>query len=75
MLQEYFYEDYAKIQLVLGDDGKAKDKKQYQFISDAEMEATDIFETNPELDNEKKYSINYSAFKKIESYKNISKKL
>lgn len=75
LLQEYFYEDYAKIQLVLGDDGKTGDKKQYQFIADEDMDANKIFETVQELDSEKKYSINYPAFKEIESYKLISKKL
>ena len=75
LLQEYFYEDYAKIQLVLGDDGKTGDKKQYQFISDEDMDANKIFETVQELDSEKKYSINYPAFREIESYKYISKKL
>ncbi len=75
LLQEYFYEDYAKIQLVLGDDGKTGDKKQYQFIFDEDMEANKIFETVQELDSEKKYSINYPAFQKIESYKYISKRL
>lgn len=75
LLQEYFYEDYTKIQRVLGDDGKSGDKKLYQFISDEEMDANDIFETVQELDSEKKYTINYPAFRKIESYKYISKKL
>ena len=75
LLQEYFYEDYAKIQLVLGDDGKTGDKKQYQFILDEDMDANKIFETVQELDSEKKYSINYPAFREIESYKYISKKL
>ena len=75
LLQEYFYEDYAKIQLVLGDDGKTGDKKKYQFIADEDMDANKIFETVQELDSEKKYSINYPAFKEIESYKLISKKL
>ena len=75
LLQEYFYEDYAKIQLVLGDDGKTGDKKRYQFISDEDMDANKIFETVQEMDTEKKYSINYPAFREIESYKYISKKL
>lgn len=75
LLQEYFYEDYAKIQLVLGDDGKTGDRKKYQFIADEDMDANKIFETVQELDSEKKYSINYPAFKEIECYKLISKKL
>ena len=40
-----------------------------------EMDANKLFETVQELDSEKKYSINYPAFRKIESYKLISKNL
>ena len=75
LLQEYFYEDYAKIQMVLGDDGKTGDDKQFQFISDTDMNASSLFEGVVEMEPEKKYSINYPAFRKIESYKKIAKRL
>lgn len=75
LLQEYFYEDYAKIQMVLGDDGKTGDDKQFQFISDIDMNASSLFEGVVEMEPEKKYSINYPAFRKIESYKKIAKRL
>ena len=63
------------VQFISAGDYTKGDKKQYQFISDDEMDANDIFETVQELDSEKKYTINYPAFRKIESYKYISKKL
>ncbi len=75
LLQEYFYEDYKKIQMVLGDDGKTGDNKQFQFITGDEMSAVDLFEGPVEMESETKYSINYPAFRKIESYKLIAKKL
>lgn len=75
LLQEYFYEDYSKIQLVLGDDGKTGDNKQYQFIRDEEVEAHKIFASAVELESTMKYTIQYSAFDKIQSYKMISKNL
>ena len=34
LLQEYFYEDYSKIQLVLGDDGKQKEEEPLGFLGD-----------------------------------------
>ncbi len=76
LLQEYFYEDYGKIQLVLGDNGKTGDNKQFQFIRDEKISITDVFAANPEVDiPENKYFIQEEAFRKIESYKLIGKGL
>ena len=72
LLQEYFYEDYEKIRIVLGDNTKNEDE---QFISAVSI-PEDIFEGNiDDIDiPEKKYIINYDNFKNIMAYKNISKK-
>lgn len=75
LLQEYFYEDYSKIQLVLGDNAKVGDNKQYQFIRDEEMVINDVFAGVPDIEPETRYSIQTAAFTKIESYKLIGKGL
>ena len=76
LLQEYFYEDYSKIQLVLGDNAKIGDAKEYQFIRDDRLEANDIFIGSPEIDlPDNRYSIQDDAFMKIESYKLIGEGL
>lgn len=72
LLQEYFYEDYRKIQLILGDNGKKN--AEIKFIVDEDVRVKDIFKGNADdiIDlPEKKFSINSDAFGNIESYKQI----
>lgn len=72
LLQEYFYEDYQKIQLVLGDNAKSSDD--LKFILDEKVVAKSIFKGNVEdvVDlPEKRYTINKKAFGNINSYKEI----
>ena len=70
LLQEYFYEDYSKIQLVLGDN--AKEDPNDKFIVDNPIKIGEVFKGNPDIDlPEKKFSIQRSAFYRAESYKSI----
>lgn len=76
LLQEYFYEDYQKIQLVLGDN--AKMEEDLKFIKDVKVVAKNIFAGNVEdvIDlPEKRYVINRDAFYNIGSYKMIAPEL
>lgn len=74
LLKEYFYEDYSKIQLVLGDNNKLDE---YKFIIENKLKLKDVFDGDiSDLDiPEQTYSIQTEALSKIQSYKGISKDL
>lgn len=65
LLQEYFYEDYKKIQLVLGDNEK---EKGFKFIQEELVKPSSLFRGRNQLEESYKYTINEEAFMKIRSY-------
>ena len=69
LLQEYFYEDYEKIRLVLGDNHKAED---VQFIVAKANDYAALFgNVDIGLDDGYSYVINKQAFDNIEAYRSI----
>lgn len=70
LLQEYFYEDYEKIRLVLGDNNKENIEE--QFIIVAENDYEELFgSTDIGYDDSVTYEINRAAFDNIEAYRSI----
>jgi len=64
LLQEYFYDDYDKIQLVLGDNQKNNDS--IRFIV-KKTDAEKLF-GDADIDNSVFYEVNQEAFKRIDAY-------
>ena len=69
LLQEYFFDDYGKIQLVLGD--KNKKDNNLKFIVDENVDANLFKGAEEGTYLTTKYRINKSAFGEIESYRKI----
>ena len=64
LLQEYFYEDYEKIMLVLGID--PQNKVDSKFISVKSNE--DLFKNSSDIDLNPTYKINEDSFKELKNY-------
>lgn len=70
LLQEYFYDDYEKIRMVLGDNNKESSEE--QFILATSVDTNDLFgNTDYEMDESVSYDINSDAFYNIDAYRQI----
>ena len=67
LLQEYFYEDYEKIMLVLGIDPQNEDDSKFISVKSND----DLFKNSPDIDLNPTYQINEEAFQTPDNYMTI----
>ena len=70
LLQEYFYEDYEKIRMVLGDNNKTIDDTD-RFIIAVQNDYNELFGNTEGFDDSFSYEINNEAFYNIKAYRKI----
>ena len=78
LLQEYFFDDYEKIAMVLGDNQKNNNDYKFIIAEDSVKDMRSLFGKDKEEDMEdllqrKRYMINEKAFDHAESYIQIYK--